>query len=368
MLNTTSKTNLVVIGGFLGSGKTTSILNIARYLVSQGKQIGIVTNDQGSQLVDTQFLAQAGLSVLEVTGGCFCCNFDQFAEKLNQLATSQMPDYILAEPVGSCTDLIATIFKPLQTKYTQQFTLSPLSILADPKRVKKLMMEPETSPFPDEINYLFRKQLEEADVIVLNKIDLLSEIEIEAIHSFLKNTFKGIAVITTSAKNNVGIAEWAEIVTSRHASLNPSLEIDYKTYATAEAYLGWLNSSGLLEASVPVDINALVYELLENLKAQLQVSHYEIAHLKIYGIAESDWVKASITSVTDAVDFNRRMAQPANHVKLIINARIHIEPEILKPLVEEELAAIAAKNDMDVKDLRTECFKPGKPVPKYRIA
>jgi len=62
------------------------------------------------------------------------------------------------------------------------------------------------------------------------------------------------------------------------------------------------------------------------------------------------------------------MAQPANHVKLIINARIHIEPEILKPLVEEELAAIAAKNDMDVKDLRTECFKPGKPVPKYRIA
>ena len=136
MLNAENKTNLVVIGGFLGSGKTTSVLNMARYLVCQGKRIGIVTNDQGSQLVDTQFLVQAGLPVLEVTGGCFCCNFDQFSEKLNQLAADQLPDYILAEPVGSCTDLMATIFKPLKAKYTQQFSLSPLSILADPKRVK----------------------------------------------------------------------------------------------------------------------------------------------------------------------------------------------------------------------------------------
>jgi G3E family GTPase len=367
-LNTASKTNLVVIGGFLGSGKTTSILNMARYLVSQGKRIGIVTNDQGSQLVDTQFLVQAGLPVLEVTGGCFCCNFDQFTEKLNQLATSQLPDYILAEPVGSCTDLIATIFKPLKAKYTQQFSLSQLSILADPKRVKKLMMEPESSPFPDEINYLFRKQLEEADVIVLNKVDLLNQMEVTAIHSFLKNTFKGIAVITTSAKNNEGIAEWAEMVTSRHASLNSSLEIDYKTYATAEAYLGWLNSSGLLEASAPVDLNTLVYELLENLKAQLQVHHYEIAHLKVYGVAESDWVKASVTSIMEKVDFNHRMEQLTKQAKLIINARIHIDPETLKPLVEEALSTATAKHHINVKNIRTECFKPGKPEPKYRIA
>ncbi|MBZ9686026.1 CobW-like GTP-binding protein [Clostridium estertheticum] len=46
---------LIVVGGFLGAGKTTSILSIAKYLISSGKKVGIVTNDQGSELVDTNF-------------------------------------------------------------------------------------------------------------------------------------------------------------------------------------------------------------------------------------------------------------------------------------------------------------------------
>ncbi|MEG2203074.1 MAG: GTP-binding protein, partial [Christensenellaceae bacterium] len=107
---------LAVIGGFLGSGKTTAILDIAKKLMGSGIKVGIVTNDQGSDLVDTNFLRSAGFPVLEVDGGCFCCNFDEFVRKLNTLARENLPDIILAEPVGSCTDLVASIFKPMQMK------------------------------------------------------------------------------------------------------------------------------------------------------------------------------------------------------------------------------------------------------------
>ncbi|MDR0287724.1 MAG: cobalamin synthesis protein P47K, partial [Clostridiales bacterium] len=96
-------TKLIIIGGFLGSGKTTVILELAKRFLSLGQKVGIVTNDQGSELVDTEFLRANGLSVLEVTGGCFCCNFDEFTRKVEELAKSEMPDVILAEPVGSCT-------------------------------------------------------------------------------------------------------------------------------------------------------------------------------------------------------------------------------------------------------------------------
>ena len=81
---------LIVVGGFLGAGKTTSILSIAKYLLSLWKKVGIVTNDQGSDLVDTNFLKASGMSVLEVTGGCFCCNFEEFINKVQTLAESDL--------------------------------------------------------------------------------------------------------------------------------------------------------------------------------------------------------------------------------------------------------------------------------------
>lgn len=366
------KTSLIMIGGFLGAGKTTSILSMAKYLLNCGKKIGIVTNDQGSDLVDTSFLVREGLPVLEVTGGCFCCNFDEFTSKVNELAENDMPDVILAEPVGSCTDLIATIYKPIMHNYVRQFILRPLSIVADPKRVKRLMMEKDSSPFPNEINYLFRKQIEEADLIILNKADTLSEAEISTIAAYLEKEFKGTDVLVVSAKNGTGIEEWASTLMGKEAVLGESLEIDYGTYATAEEQLGWLNSSVLLKANDtntdgPIDVNFLVKTLMENVSKKLKDRDIEIAHLKIYGIAEDDWVKASITSIFDDVDFNRKMSKRAKQFNLIINARINTNPETLEPIIENTLSAVCSDIKAEIVDIKTECFKPGKPIPKFRM-
>jgi len=360
--------NLVIVGGFLGAGKTTSILSIAKHLLSNGKKIGIVTNDQGSDLVDTNFLAKEGLPVLEVTGGCFCCNFDEFTAKVNELAENEMPDVILAEPVGSCTDLIATIYKPLMHNYVNQFVLRPLSIVADPKRVKRLMMEKEGSPFPNEINYLFRKQMEEADIIILNKADTLTNEEIESITSFLKEEFKGTDVLTVSAKNGTGINEWIQVVMGKEAMPVSSLDIDYNAYALAEEYLGWLNSAALLKAGKPVNVNSFVEKLMKEIRTKLKDINREIAHLKIYGIAQEDWVKASITSIYDKIDFNRTMEKEAAQFNLIINARVNTDPETLRPLVETSLAGICSEMDAETAHIKTECFKPGRPMPKYRMS
>ena len=104
----------------MGSGKTTAIIQAARALMRRGQRVGVVTNDQGKYLVDTAFVRLpfpaagrvAEIPAVEVTGGCFWCNYADLDKSLDQLAASR-PDVIFAESVGSCADLVATVVKPL---------------------------------------------------------------------------------------------------------------------------------------------------------------------------------------------------------------------------------------------------------------
>ena len=67
----------VMVGGFLGAGKTTTIARLARMHQARGLKVGIVTNDQATDLVDTHSLQSQGFPVGEVPGACFCCNFGE---------------------------------------------------------------------------------------------------------------------------------------------------------------------------------------------------------------------------------------------------------------------------------------------------
>ena len=91
----------IMIGGFLGAGKTTAVAKLARRLHDQGLRVGLITNDQGSELVDTAMLAAHGFPVEEIAGGCFCCRFNSLGEAANKLSAQSRPDVFIAEPVGS---------------------------------------------------------------------------------------------------------------------------------------------------------------------------------------------------------------------------------------------------------------------------
>jgi len=173
--------------------------------------------------------------------------------------------------------------------------------------------------------------------------------------------------LAVSAKNSTGIKDWIQVVMGREAVPGSSLEIDYNTYALAEEYLGWLNSAALLKAEKPIDVNSFIKRLMSEIRAKLEDMNREIAHLKIYGIAQDDWVKASITSIYDEIDFNRTMEKETAQFNLIINARVNTDPETLRPLVETVLDAVCSGMDTEVVHLKTECFKPGRPMPRYRM-
>ena len=137
--NEQEKARYVMIGGFLGAGKTTSILRFAAWLTARGIRVGLVTNDQGGGLVDTALANAHRMPVEEIVGGCFCCRFNSLVEAAESLVRDTAPDVLIAEPVGSCTDLVATVSLPLEQIYGDRFTVAPVSVVVDPLRAERVL-------------------------------------------------------------------------------------------------------------------------------------------------------------------------------------------------------------------------------------
>src|SRR5438093_11123052 len=112
-----SRARYIMIGGFLGAGKTTAVAKLAKRLAGQGRRVGLITNDQGQNLVDTAMLRSQGFATEEIPGGCFCCRFNSLVEAANKLSARTRPEVVIAGPVGGCNELVATVTYSLRRLY-----------------------------------------------------------------------------------------------------------------------------------------------------------------------------------------------------------------------------------------------------------
>lgn len=342
---------------------------MAKLLQERNKKVGVITNDQGTQLVDTKFLVQNGIDVMEVTGGCFCCNFDSFSQKINQMIEkSNRPDIIISEPVGSCTDLVATVYRPISQYLADTFTLAPLSVVVDPKKVIQFLGDKVQSLYPDEIKYLFCKQIEEADIIVLNKIDLMSQRELNNIQNIIKKNFPSKQLITISAKENLNINLWLDKIETIEHNDDDTMDVNYQIYGKAESYLGWLNTSAEISSSENFDISAFIKEFMEVLRNKFEEEKLEIAHIKVYGVCNNGSVKISLTGLSDDIDSSEQVPLRDHNANIIINARVNVSPEKLEEYATQTLNSMSTKRSMLLENIKTECFMPGQPNSKYRMS
>lgn len=210
--------------------------------------------------------------------------------------------------------------------------------------------------------------VEEADIILLNKVGTLDKTEEELLSGFLRTRFPGAVVIPVSANKVQSVGALIPILIGSQVPDKKSLEIDYGIYGRAEEKLGWLNSGALLKSDHKIDWNALIIEFMEKIRSKMKLIPGEIAHLKIYAVSDGDYVKASLTDLEEEISFNRRMTAPSERASLIVNARVGIEPVQLAPAVEEMLRSTCNEWGVVLDNIQTECFKPGWPTPKYRIA
>ena len=363
-----NKARYIMIGGFLGAGKTTAVLRLARLLQCRGSRVGLITNDQSHGLVDTALLGSSGFPVEEITGGCFCCKFDSLVGASERLSREQRPDVFLAEPVGSCTDLKATVDYPLRRMYGQNYRIAPLSVMVDPVRALRILeLEPGKS-FSPKVVYVYRKQLEEADIIVINKIDLLSPQRLERLRQALQESFSPDRVLAVSARQGAGLEEWFEQVTRPLDRTRADVEVDYDTYAEGEALLGWLNCSVRVEAVAPFDGNSLLREAMTAI--QRRVRSREIAHLKMTLTPDEegrDIGVANLTGIDAAPEQSHVLQEPLRAGELIVNLRAEADPDVLRTQVQDTLAALGRDEGLALAIEHLEAFRPARPRPTHRL-
>ncbi|MYC80999.1 MAG: cobalamin biosynthesis protein P47K [Acidobacteria bacterium] len=357
-----------MIGGFLGAGKTTAVLRLARLLQCRGSRVGLITNDQSHGLVDTALLGSSGFPVEEITGGCFCCKFDSLVGASERLSREQQPDVFLAEPVGSCTDLKATVDYPLRRMYGGNYWIAPLSVMVDPVRALRILeLEPGRS-FSPKVVYVYRKQLEEADIIVINKTDVLNPQRLERLRRALKDSFSPDRVLAVSARQGTGMEEWFEQITQPLDHTQGDLEMDYDAYAEGEALLGWLNCSLRVEAASAFDGNVLLRGAMTTIQRRLRSR--EIAHLKMTLTPEEqghDIGVANLTGSDGIPEQSHALQEPLTAGELIINLRAEADPEALRTLVQTTLAALGREDDLLLEVEHLEAFRPSRPTPTHRL-
>ncbi len=356
-----------MVGGFLGAGKTTLISKLGHYLEDRGRKVGLITNDQSSGLVDTSLLRGQGFSVEEIAGGCFCCRFHSLDAAVNRLTADTRPDDFLAEPVGSCTDLLATVSYPLRRIYGDDFFVAPLSVVVDPLRAARILGLGAGKSFSSKVVYVYEKQLEEAHYILVNKIELIGEAERARLVAALGKRYPRAEILCISALENIGLEPWFEKLLGGGQEEGPTLDIDYTTYAEGEALLGWINATVSVQAPEAFDANALVAELTQEIRDALAGAGHEIAHLKLTLDARLDGGQLAVISVVGSdrePDVREALFDAVDEGSLIVNLRAEAPPELLWEVVNAALQAHAGRLDMTIE--HHEAFRPAAPVPVHR--
>ncbi len=361
----------LMIGGFLGAGKTTALSRLAAFLTRKGLRVGMVTNDQGCELVDTTWLRAGGFRAEEISGGCFCCRFDDLVSASARLKLDIQPEVYLAEPVGSCTDLVATVINPLRRLHAREYRIAPVSVMVDPMRAFEALGLRNGDGFSEKIRYIYLKQLEEADLIVVSKSDLLSPGTKSELCGALEARFPNARIWTVSSRTGENLEEWFAHLLEDTYTARPLMEVDYEIYADGEARLGWFNAKIQFRSLQAFDANALLLDLACEVRQRLAGQKAEIAHLKMTFVAEPETSGPAMINLVGSnlePELARRLDKPVPGGTLIVNLRAELDPAPMRTAVESAVAKVAERfPGLKTQWRHLECFKPGKPQPTHRL-
>ena len=358
----------VMVGGFLGAGKTTTLARLARNYTSKGLSVGIVTNDQAADLVDTKSLRSQGFDVGEVAGACCCCRFDDLISTIDKLGIEKAPEVILAEPVGSCTDLVATVIQPIKNLYQSRFQIAPYGVILKPSQGRKILKNEPGTGFSPKAAYILQKQLEEADVILINRIDEMTPAELTELHSLLDTQYPSTPRLAVSAKTGAGFDAYFEFLDQVGEFGRRILDIDYDTYAEGEAELGWLNCSIQVSTAAEFSMDKFLMSIISELKQHLVPAGLEVAHLKVIGLSAVAFGVANLVSRDLAPELSLPSHTQTRNFDLIVNARVACDPELLGQYVEQSVQKVCADHGATPKFSNSQMFRPGRPQPTHRIS
>lgn len=355
-----TKAKYMITSGFLGAGKTTSMIAFGNVIDKRYGKAAILVNDLGADnIVDANFTATTDILTTQISGDCICYQHENLVDKLNQLINGGAT-VIMSDIPGCGIGALEHVYVQLEERRPGEFDLMPFTCIVDPERLRMLMPEEEQINLPAEMRFLLEAQMAEADLIVLNKIDLISAEERKKRMAFIKATFPDTPVFAMSALTGEGVDEVVDyLMTHKAAAVYREIGYGSEAFIAAENLLSWYNRRVFFEEKNDknIDFNEVVGDLFKQIRKGLKVNHDNVPHLKAFAAGKGDdFVKASLIGVDYDVEYDQRLTQPYSAISLIINARAVADSHVMADIVEDALATVADKYNLQSRTFFVETF------------
>jgi G3E family GTPase len=361
----------IVIGGFLGSGKTTTVINFGKFLLRKGIRLQSIVNEIGEIGIDGDLISKYGLDTKEITNGCICCTLKvSMKTTLIELRESYNPDFVIIEPSGiAFPNMIKKEIELMNLGVNVK--VSPLTTLIDGSRFKAIMKSVKT--------YAIR-QIEDADILVLNKVDLVESLQLPVLEASVQQLNPKAKVLKMSSKpEDPGFNELLKMILPEPAMMEKTNPIDAHKHETethehehdhqeheehihhehthydsdSSGLASYANDYKILAESIDSDMaKVLAMDIAESVKYEIiKFSPEFVGHVKMFLESPHETIKISITAYSETPQVNviKTTSDMAPRFK-ILTAVSGMEEDSLVHLVDESVKSAFEKKK--IKSLR----------------
>jgi Putative GTPases (G3E family) len=347
-----------VFSGFLGSGKTTTMMALTKYYTARHGKAAMISNDlgHGVNLADNRYAQLCGCNASEMTDECICYQNENLAERLNSCYDDGC-ELVISDIPGFGVGALEHVYHGLSEKFPRQFELAPFTVLVEPRTVSILQ-----SGTGGDLAYLYDTQLVEADLIVLNKCDLIDASERDADLRWLSEHYPQAKLLAISALREEGLEELSQALKTGEASMRRP-DIGYGGEAFMKA-MGRISEFYLQYHAVvccnDFDGDAYLMDMANQIQSGIQTVGYEIPHFKLLAWEpEGDFGKVDLLGTGRKIEVNHRFTRPCTELAVVLNASAACPAKTLETLVTGIVKEVSDKYQLELMIFKKECFGMG---------
>jgi G3E family GTPase len=346
-----------VIGGFPGAGKTTLMMALAGADAKYGRT-AMISNDLGQDvtLADHKLASLAGCRAQQITGECICFCLDELTERLRH-CWEEGCELVLSDIPGFGVGALEHVYLGLSRSFPGQVELAPFTVLTEPESVERLR-----AGKAGDLGLILDAQLREAELLVLNKCDLLSAEERKEALAWLAQRYPAARVLAVSARDGEGLSELARILREESASLRRP-EIDYedeKLQQAMDSLSEYYLQYRALVCCENFDGSAYLLELAEEIRRAIREERAEIPHLKLLAwTPEGDYGKADLLGTERPVILTRDFERPCTDLAVLLNAGAVCPDKTLDRLLGEAVETVSRRYRLELSVHRKDHFGLG---------